>query len=87
MRYAGADVDVKGPSAEHLGIKVNAGAKVVLHPSFALTQADVKARVGKGVKISDRSSLVVSGNVKLEALVLDGALVFQLFLSNETFPA
>ena len=61
---------------EFEGIKVQGGAKVVLAPSFATTMAEVRARInGAGVTVSDRSTLVLEGDVRLESLDLDGTLV------------
>lgn len=52
------------------------GPRVVLLPSFALTQADVEAKVSKGaLKLADDSTLVLEGaNIKVESLALNGGL-------------
>jgi hypothetical protein len=66
---------VDAAEEEFEGIKVHGGAKVVLAPSFATTMAEVRARVhGASVTISDRSTLVLEGDVRLESLDLDGTL-------------
>jgi hypothetical protein len=67
---------VDAAEEEFEGIKVQGGAKVVLAPSFSTTMAEVRARVhGASVTISDRSTLVLEGDVRLESLDLDGTLV------------
>jgi hypothetical protein len=67
---------VDASSEDFEGIKVQGGAKVVIAPSFATTVAEVHDRVkGIGVSISDRSTLVLEGDVRLEGLDLDGSLV------------
>jgi UDP-sugar pyrophosphorylase len=51
------------------------GPRVILRPSFALTLADVKARV-RGGEISGDSTLILEGDVTLENLTVpDGASV------------
>merc|ERR1719173_163004 len=59
------------------GIPVQSGAKVVLSPATGLTLNQVKTSFtgGENITISDRSTLVVKGDVTIENLVLDGGLV------------
>merc|ERR1711924_55491 len=52
------------------------GPRVVLLPSFALTQADVSSKVSAGgLKLSDDSTLVLEGpHIRIESLSLNGGL-------------
>jgi UDP-sugar pyrophosphorylase len=60
------------------GIPVTAGPRVILSPSFAITQSELRTKIGK-VTLSTRSSLVLDGrNIVLKDLDLDGALVIQV---------
>jgi UDP-sugar pyrophosphorylase len=79
LAFAGTDVSVDGKIEEFSGIKVKVGAKVVLTPSFAVTQGEVAAKVtGEKVKISNSSSLVLDGaGIVVKSLELDGALSIQ----------
>lgn len=77
LSVAGAQVQ-HGPQLTMAGVPLEGGPQVVLSPFFALTVADLAARVGGvGVKLSGRSSLVLSGegDVSLQGLDLDGTLV------------
>ncbi len=57
------------------GVPFVTGPRVILRPSFALTLADVKARV-RGGEISGDSTLILEGDVTLENLTVpDGASV------------
>eukprot|EP01062_Namystynia_karyoxenos_P018910 TRINITY_DN17055_c0_g1_i1.p1 TRINITY_DN17055_c0_g1~~TRINITY_DN17055_c0_g1_i1.p1 ORF type:complete len:697 (+),score=202.60 TRINITY_DN17055_c0_g1_i1:92-2092(+) len=61
-----------------LGVKWTAGARVVLHPSFAPTLPALRKKIGEGCSISNCSTLVVKGtNVRLERLSLNGALIIE----------
>merc|ERR1719373_835456 len=64
---------------EYAGIPVLDGAKVVLSPATGLSLAQVKEAFvgGENIKISDRSTLVVEGDVTIKALELDGALTLR----------
>ena len=58
------------------GINVKYGARVVLMPSFAMTLKEMKQRVnGDKVKMTERSTLVLEGNVMIKSLELDGTLI------------
>mmetsp|Transcript_13314 Transcript_13314/g.24988 ORF Transcript_13314/g.24988 Transcript_13314/m.24988 type:complete len:760 (-) Transcript_13314:3209-5488(-) len=61
------------------GISVIPGPEIVVRPSFAVCPAEYKCRFPEPskIKISKRSSLVISGNVVIESLDLDGALVIE----------
>jgi len=74
------DVDVNGAEMEFAGVKVRVGAKIVLSPSFAATQAEAVSKfVGKGaIRISKQSTLVIQGeDVVIKSLDLDGTLVIR----------
>ncbi|CAN0307895.1 unnamed protein product, partial [Ectocarpus sp. 6 AP-2014] len=63
---------------EFAGVPLSMGPRVVLEPSFATSTADLRAKAGRGVKISSRSTLVLEGEgLHLEGLELDGALVIK----------
>eukprot|EP00629_Pelagomonadales_sp_RCC1024_P014903 CAMPEP_0119277948 /NCGR_PEP_ID=MMETSP1329-20130426/18185_1 /TAXON_ID=114041 /ORGANISM="Genus nov. species nov., Strain RCC1024" /LENGTH=667 /DNA_ID=CAMNT_0007278443 /DNA_START=72 /DNA_END=2072 /DNA_ORIENTATION=+ len=72
---ATAGVAASGATVEASGLGgLYGGPKVVLLPSFALTQADVAGKLG-GLDLSDDSALVLEGeNVRVESLKLRGAL-------------
>jgi len=64
------------PLRHFLGVPFEDGARVVLAPRFGLTVAQIRARFAtpERVQISDRSTLVLEGDVFVEQLYLDGAL-------------
>lgn len=70
LRAAGAEV-VDGPVRSIRGIPISTGPRVVLRPGFALTRADVRARV-RGVRVSDTATLVLDGDVLLENVSIGG---------------
>ena len=65
------------PQATFSGIKIVPGPEIVTKPSFTVCPAEYKRRFPdpSKIKISGRSSLVISGNVIIESMDLDGALV------------
>jgi UDP-sugar pyrophosphorylase len=67
------------PKATFNGITVIPGPEIVVKPSFAVCPAEYKSRfpVPSNIKISGRSSLVVEGNIVIESLDLDGALIIR----------
>mmetsp|Transcript_6451 Transcript_6451/g.11349 ORF Transcript_6451/g.11349 Transcript_6451/m.11349 type:complete len:704 (+) Transcript_6451:148-2259(+) len=72
----GATVGAPVP-VEYAGVTFELGPKVVLHPSFAVTTAQLRAKVRGAVKVSGRSALVLEGagvRVGQNGLDLDGAL-------------
>ena len=78
LRQAGARLPGEDVEQTFQGIKFQAGAKVVLSPSFAPTLHALKAKLPYAARVSvtQRSTLVVEGaNVKLESLELDGVLI------------
>jgi len=64
------------PSRSYLGISVPDGAKVVIAPAFGTTVKEIRDRFlsPENVKISDRSSLLLDGDIVVENLDLDGDL-------------
>ena len=61
------------------GIKVIPGPQIVTKPSFTVVPVEYKRRFPNPskIKISKNSTLVVSGDVVIESLTLDGALVIE----------
>lgn len=74
LASAGADIAVDGKEEVYSNIKVTGGARVVLAPSFGVSRAAIKQRV-QGLKVSERSTLVLEGDVTIKGLDLDGTLV------------
>lgn len=78
LRLAGATV---GDPADVVfaGTRLQLWPRIVLSPATAATLGELRDRVvrpcGAGVRISARSTLVLKGNIILEELDLDGALV------------
>lgn len=79
LAEAGVAVEVDGPTETFAGVKTMLGAKVVLHPSFATTVAEIKEHfpTPSSVKISAKSTLYVEGDVTFESLELDGTLIIR----------
>jgi len=75
LRAAGAEVE-EGQKAVFNGIEVDLEARIVWSPQWAMDFGSVRARLAAGasVRISQRSTLVLDGDVTLENLTLDGAL-------------
>ena len=72
LRAAGMEV-IDAPQVTLRGIPLTPGPRVILRPSFALTLADVRARISGG-SISGESTLVLDGDVTLENVTIaDGA--------------
>ena len=79
MTSIGCQVE-EGKSEEYSGIEVVPGPEIVLKPSFTICPTEYKEKFPQPskIKISGRSSLVVSGSgVIIESLDLDGALVIE----------
>lgn len=75
LRQAGMTVQ-DGPVRTIAGIPVVDGPRVVLRPRFALTVADVRAKV-QGGSISGRAALVLDGDAKLDSVhIADGQALF-----------
>jgi len=79
LLFSGMDVGVS--TADDLvpvgGIPVTPGPRIILSPSFALTQACLNEKIVSGKSsITTKSSLVLDGTgINVESLDLDGALV------------
>ena len=72
LRAAGMEV-IEAPQKTLRGIPLVPGPRVILRPSFALTLADVRARI-RGGSISGEATLVLDGDVTLENVTIaDGA--------------
>jgi len=58
------------------GLPFEEGARIVLAPRFGLTVAQIRSRFAtpERVQISDRSTLVLNGDISIDQLFLDGAL-------------
>lgn len=78
MRSIGCAV-VDAPEVTFNDISVIPGPEIVVKPSFAVCPAEYKCRFPQPskIKISERSSLVLGGNIVIESLELDGALVIE----------
>jgi len=64
---------IDAPQKTLRGIPLTPGPRVILRPSFALTLADVRARISGG-SISGEATLVLDGDVSLENVTIaDGA--------------
>ena len=73
----GVNVVVEASTRNFLDIPTNIGAKVVLSPQFGVTVAELKGRFPSAdcVSISSKSTLVLDGDITVESLELDGALI------------
>ncbi len=72
LRMAGMRV-ADAPSINIRGVPVTPGPRAILRPSFALTTADVARRI-RGGSISGNATLILSGDIRLEDVILaDGA--------------
>jgi len=76
LRLAGADVAPPAPPTTHLGLPLVLSPAIALTPNFALTVDEIFERLpgGRHVRVSDRSSLLLDGDIILHSLELDGAL-------------
>ena len=76
LNRMGASVAI-GPSMTVCGITCSLSPQLVFDPSFAVFPMEVPQRfpAPENIRISSRSSLVIRGNVIVESLCLDGALV------------
>lgn len=79
MASVGCQIE-EGKSDEYSGIQVVPGPEIVLKPNFVVCPSEYKDKFPQPskIKISGRSSLVVSGSgLIIESLDLDGALVIE----------
>jgi len=83
LRAAGMEV-LEAPVKTLRGIPLTPGPRVILRPSFALTLADVRARINGG-SISGEATLVLDGDVTLENVTIaDGASLVAKAPSGES---
>eukprot|EP00629_Pelagomonadales_sp_RCC1024_P017222 CAMPEP_0119265938 /NCGR_PEP_ID=MMETSP1329-20130426/4593_1 /TAXON_ID=114041 /ORGANISM="Genus nov. species nov., Strain RCC1024" /LENGTH=611 /DNA_ID=CAMNT_0007265795 /DNA_START=9 /DNA_END=1840 /DNA_ORIENTATION=+ len=78
LRWAGCDVAAQSQPEAWGGVAVdNVRPAVVLAPAFAPSLATLRARLPHPafVKVSERSTLVLDGDVEVRSLALDGGLV------------
>jgi UDP-sugar pyrophosphorylase len=82
LKFAGVNIPVTCVPDDLVpvgGIPVTQGPRVMLCPSFAITQEEILDKFeGSNVRITQRSSLVLEGHhLKIKNLDLDGALVIR----------
>ena len=82
LKFAGVELPVTQVPDDLVpvaGIPVTPGPRIVLCPSFAITQEEILEKVeGRSIRITQRSSLVLDGHhLKIKNLDLDGALVIR----------
>lgn len=78
LRMCGVEVDPAEP-AEFNGIQVDLEARVVWTPDWAASLHAVRARIAPEAKvhITQRSTLILDGEIVLEGLELDGTLIIR----------
>lgn len=59
------------------GIKVLDGPKIYYSPRFAKTYYELEQNIGKNIKLSRKSVLIIDGPIYLENIDLDGTLIVQ----------
>jgi UDP-sugar pyrophosphorylase len=75
LQLAGADVEIEPPDdVSFLGITAKVGARIILHPAFAVSLEHMKEKVKGKIRISKASVLILDGDVSIDGLDLDGAL-------------
>merc|ERR1719229_1309997 len=57
------------------GIPVDHGARIVLCPGFGVTIKEMTGRLKGDISVTERSTLVLDGDIEIDGLKLDGALV------------
>ena len=88
--FTEAGVDVPPPAPKSFrGLEVQSGAKIVLHPSFGVTQKEIRDRVsgesgavaavkrlvqGKAVRVGGEATVVLAGDVVVHAMNVTGAV-------------
>jgi len=83
LRMAGVEIEPP-QTAMFNGIEVNLEARIVWSPHWANSYAAACSRLKPGghVKISQRSTLILDGDIYIEDLTLDGALVITAHLGS-----
>ena len=78
LRVLGCKVD-RPPISHWLGIPAELGPAIVFDPTFAIFPGEIRDRVPRPhqVDISSTSTLMLTGNVQVESLQLDGTLACQ----------
>ena len=79
LKHAGMDIKVttEDDLVKIGGIPVTPGPRVIICPSFAITQQEIVNKVKGGI-ITERSTLVLDGeNLVIKDLKLDGSLVIR----------
>jgi len=74
LKHAGVKFE-SDQKEEYSGIIVAYNARVVFFPAFATTLKQVKDRIRGNVTITRRSTLVLDGDIDIDNLALDGALL------------
>jgi UDP-sugar pyrophosphorylase len=75
LRSTSADVEIEAPeTVSFLGVSAQMGARIVLHPSFAISLNQLNKKIKGKIRISKRSTLIVGPNASIDGLDLDGAL-------------
>ena len=91
--FTEAGADVAAPTAKsYRGLEVQSGAKIVLLPSFGVTQKEIRDRLtgewgakallkrvvqGKAVKVGAEATVVLAGDVVVHEMNVTGALVIK----------
>ncbi|ETO18437.1 hypothetical protein RFI_18829, partial [Reticulomyxa filosa] len=79
LRAGGARIDESEPKIKFFGdIPVEYGARVVLHPSFAVTVQEIQSKIKGNVHITGDSTLAIDGEfIEIHNLELDGTLIIR----------
>ena len=84
LKFAGADLKVNEDFEKDMvtigGIPITPGPRVVICPSFGITQEEILKKIGEAetCKISERSAVVLDGNhLTIKNVEVDGALVIR----------
>jgi len=72
LGLAGAKIEAP-ETVDFLGIKAEVGPRVVMSPSFGISLEQIKEKLKGEVTISQKSLLVINGDVTIDGLILDGA--------------
>jgi len=72
LALAGARIEAP-KAVEFLGIKAEMGPLIAMSPSFGISLEQIKEKLKGEVTISQKSLLVIDGDVTIDGLILDGA--------------